>query len=82
MYAQSQRTNGFAIASLVCAFVFSLLGLIFGIVALNQIKRTGEGGRTMALWGLWLSIIFIAGGIILSIALMSAGAYNYSVNWR
>ena len=45
-------TNGMAIASLICAFLFAPLGIIFGHISLSQIKRTGEDGRGLALAGL------------------------------
>ena len=42
-------TNGLAIASLISSIVVcgigSILGVIFGHIALSQIKRTGEGGK-------------------------------------
>lgn len=74
----SAGTNGFAIASLVCALfgllclgTISVLGLIFGIIALSQIKKTGQGGHGLAITGMiigglatafWV-ILFIAGGV-------------------
>ncbi len=39
------KTNIFSILSLVFAFLFFPLGLIFGIIALIQIKKTGEQGK-------------------------------------
>ena len=41
-----------AIASLVCAFLFAPLGIVFGHISLSQIKRTGEEGRGLAIAGL------------------------------
>ncbi|MBU9764793.1 DUF4190 domain-containing protein [Mycobacterium sp. TNTM28] len=46
------RTNGLAVASLVCAFLFAPLGIIFGHISLSQIKRSGEQGRGLAVTGL------------------------------
>jgi peptidyl-prolyl cis-trans isomerase B (cyclophilin B) len=57
-----------AIASLVCSFLCSILGLIFGIVALNQIKRTGEGGHGLAVAGIVISVV----GMVLAVALVAA----------
>src|SRR5579875_827131 len=37
-YPQPRGTNGFAIASLICAFLCWPLGLIFGFIARSQIK--------------------------------------------
>ena len=57
-------TNGFAIASLVTAFFCSPLGLIFGLVARSQIKRTGQSGDGLALAGIILSVVFFIVGIL------------------
>ncbi len=50
-------TNGLAIASLICAFLCSPLGLIFGIVARSQIKRTREQGSGLAVAGIIISAL-------------------------
>ena len=54
---QPPRTNGLAVASLVCAFLFFPLGIVFGHVSLSQIKRTREGGRGLAVAGLVISYV-------------------------
>jgi peptidyl-prolyl cis-trans isomerase B (cyclophilin B) len=41
-----------AIASLICAFLFAPLGIVFGHLSLSQIRRTGEQGRGLAVAGL------------------------------
>ncbi|RWZ67963.1 DUF4190 domain-containing protein [Labedella populi] len=69
---QSQKTNLLAILSLVGAFVFSLAGLILGIIALKQIKQTGEQGRGLALAGIIISSIGIVLGIIWAIVVIVA----------
>jgi hypothetical protein len=51
-------TNTLAILALVLAFVISPGGIICGHIALNQIKRTGEGGRGLALAGLIIGYVF------------------------
>lgn len=48
----ANRTNTMAILSLVFAFVFFPLGIVFGFVARSQIKRTGEEGSGLALAGI------------------------------
>jgi peptidyl-prolyl cis-trans isomerase B (cyclophilin B) len=48
-----------AIASFVCAFFCSPLGIIFGHVALSQIKKTNEGGKGLATAGLVISYLAI-----------------------
>ncbi len=65
-------TNGFAVASLVCSlfgwvclFIGAFLGIIFGFVALSQIKRTGQKGRGMAIAGIVIGAVVLVGGIAL-----------------
>jgi hypothetical protein len=55
-------TNGFAIASLVLGILWvywvgSILALVFGFVALSQIKQRGEGGRGLAIAGIVLGAV-------------------------
>ena len=62
-----QKTNGMAIASLVTALVCCTpLGLIFGLIALNQINKTGEGGKGLAVAG----IVIGAVGMLISFFLL------------
>jgi hypothetical protein len=61
---QAAGTNGFAIASLVCAFFCSPLGIIFGLVARSQIQRTGERGAGLALAGIIISVVSLFFGIL------------------
>lgn len=60
----SQKTNLMAILSLIFAFVFPLAGIILGHLGLSQIKKTGEGGRGLALTGTILSYVFTFIGLI------------------
>ena len=62
---QGPGNNGMAIASLVLGIVWiywlgSLLAVIFGHIALGQIKRSGQGGRGLAIAGLVLGYIGLA----------------------
>ncbi|CCH28223.1 DUF4190 domain-containing protein [Actinosynnema sp. NPDC047251] len=63
-YPPPKRTNGMAIAALICAFVFAPAGIVLGIIARNQIKRTGEDGRGLATAGLVLGVVFTLLGLI------------------
>jgi peptidyl-prolyl cis-trans isomerase B (cyclophilin B) len=56
-YPQPRSTNSLAIVSLVCAFVFAPLGILFGHISLSQIKKTGEEGRGLAIAGLVISYL-------------------------
>jgi hypothetical protein len=79
-------TNGMAIASLVCSLfgwlcvIGPILGLIFGFIALGQIKQTGQGGRGMAIAGIVIGAIaivfFIVGGILW--AMSGSMSHTYS----
>lgn len=69
--APKPGVNGFAIASLVLGICSGpLLAVIFGIIALRQIRRSGQRGRGMAIAGLVLSGIWVlAVGIGVAIAI-------------
>ncbi|MEH0829557.1 MULTISPECIES: DUF4190 domain-containing protein [Micromonospora] len=57
-------TNVLAILSLVFAFVFAPAGIVCGHLAKRQIRQTGEDGDQLATWGLVLSYIFTAIGVL------------------
>ncbi|GHF20465.1 DUF4190 domain-containing protein [Pseudolysinimonas yzui] len=74
-------TNTLAILALVLAFVIAPGGIICGHIALSQIKRTGEGGRGLAVAGLIIGYVFtgifvlyIIGVIIFAVWMASMGA--------
>jgi hypothetical protein len=58
-YPQARKTNGFAIASLVCsvagffAWVLGpILGIVFGVLALRATSSGREAGRGLAISGI------------------------------
>jgi hypothetical protein len=59
-----------AVASLVlslvglCVGITAILGIIFGFIARNQIKQTGEQGDGLALAGIIVGSIVVALGIL------------------
>jgi Domain of unknown function (DUF4190) len=69
----SAGTNGMAIASLVCSVlglccgVGAFVGVILGIIALGQVKRTGQDGRGLAIAGIAVGGVVIAVGVIFGI---------------
>ncbi|WP_245850585.1 DUF4190 domain-containing protein [Mycobacterium angelicum] len=77
---QVPPTNTMAIAALVsslvgwlCFGIGAVLGLIFGIISLNQIKQSGERGRGMAIAGIVISgceialfLVFLIIGAVVS----------------
>ncbi|RKR18965.1 uncharacterized protein DUF4190 [Arthrobacter oryzae] len=68
------KTNGLAIAALVSSFFISLLGIILGHIALNQIKTTGESGRGLAIAALVIGYASIAVAIIAFVVIGVAAA--------
>ena len=60
------RTNTLAIVSFVSSFVIAIVGIVTGHMALRQIRRTGEGGRGLAIAGLVISYAFV--GVIALVA--------------
>ena len=77
-------TNTLAILALVLGFVVPIGGIICGHIALGQIKRTGEGGRGLAMAGLILGYaltaltVLVVIGYIVVIALAIGTASTYS----
>jgi len=52
------KTNTLAIVTLILGILgFNIIAVILGFVSLNQIKKTGEQGRVMAIIGLILGLI-------------------------
>jgi hypothetical protein len=63
--APARRTNGLSIASMVLGILWitwigSILAVIFGHVALGQIRRDGSDGKGMAITGLVLGYVGVA----------------------
>jgi uncharacterized membrane protein len=60
-----------SVAGLACYGIPSIVGIVLGVVALNQIKQTGQEGRGMALAGV------IVGGV--AVALWIIGIILYVI---
>lgn len=80
---QETKTNGFSIASLVLGIIWiywlgSILAVIFGHVALSQIKKANgrQTGRGMAIAGLVLGYIGVATLILFVIFIILASAID------
>lgn len=80
-YPPPARTNGLAVAALVCGIATFVVGLTFvpaiicGHLARRQIRRTGERGDGMALGGLILGYVggaLIIVGVVLSLVVLGA----------
>jgi len=79
-YVGGTKTNGLAIASMVCSFFFwiygipALVAIVLGFVARDQIKKSNgtQTGRGMALTGIIVGIVGIVLGIVLIIVVVAA----------
>ncbi|MFG1809271.1 DUF4190 domain-containing protein [Streptomyces sp. NPDC049040] len=76
-YAQERTTNGMSIAALVVGLVpcTVVLGLIFGLVGLKQVKRRGERGKGLAVAGITLSSVWTL-GLAALITLAALGVFE------
>jgi Domain of unknown function (DUF4190) len=87
--APQRHTNGMAIGSLVASLVgvplmflcytgilAAIVGIVLGIIAINQIKQSGEEGRGFAIAG----IIIGAVTLLLTVVLIIIGVGYYAVN--
>jgi hypothetical protein len=69
-YGMQSRTNGLAIASLVCSLAGLLtcisapVGIVLGHIARRQIRQTGEQGDGLATAGLWVGYILTVLGVL------------------
>lgn len=59
-YPPARPTNVLAIVALVSSFFIPPAGIVCGHIALNQIKRTGENGRGLAIAGLIIGYVYTA----------------------
>ncbi|WP_336651506.1 MULTISPECIES: DUF4190 domain-containing protein [unclassified Leucobacter] len=71
-YVTSAPTNTLAILSMIASIVglftfalFAIGGVVMGHISLNQIKRTGESGRGMAIAGLIVGYVAIGFWVLL-----------------
>lgn len=58
------KTNTMAIIAIICAIIVAPLGLILGIVALSQIKKTNEGGKGLAIASIVISIVLMLAQVL------------------
>ncbi|HEU0182264.1 MAG TPA: DUF4190 domain-containing protein [Agromyces mariniharenae] len=78
--ATGEKWNVLSIVAFVIVFLgFSLISIILGFIGLNQIKKTGERGRGLALWAIVLGFVSIIIGIIVWIVVFTAIAANPNI---
>jgi peptidyl-prolyl cis-trans isomerase B (cyclophilin B) len=75
VYPPARPTSGLAITALVLGLVGgAILAVIFGHVALNDIRKTGKDGKGMAVAGLVLGYIETAFWILIVVLFTVAAA--------
>jgi divalent metal cation (Fe/Co/Zn/Cd) transporter len=57
--------NVYAVVSLFAAVLFAPVGIAIGVVALRQIKRTGERGRELVITGIWIGVGIVLFALII-----------------
>jgi hypothetical protein len=85
---QGPKTNGMAIASLICSLagilcgVTAILGVIFGFVARGQIKRSQgmQTGGGLALAGIIIGLIICAGIVAWIVLVAAFGNFSTTSN--
>jgi peptidyl-prolyl cis-trans isomerase B (cyclophilin B) len=70
--AMARPTNSLAVASLICAVFIPPLGVVFGHIALYQIKRSGDDGRGAAITALVVgyTLIVVLIGLVIFLVVM------------
>ena len=77
MKIYKNKKNDFAILGLVFSIFAGIPGLVFSIIGLNQIKKTGQEGKGMCIAGIVISIVRIILVIGLYVVLIIS-LYGYS----
>lgn len=72
MTSKPKGTNTLAILSIICAFLFWPLGLLFGIISLKQIKKSKENGKGLAIAGTVISSIALFFTLIFFLTIFAA----------
>ncbi|MFI5510793.1 DUF4190 domain-containing protein [Mycobacterium sp. NPDC051804] len=73
----TEKTNAMAIGSLVasivgfCCGIGAIVGIVLGIVAMNQIKTSGEKGQALAIAGIAVGVVAIILNGLITIGAMS-----------
>ncbi|ORV25299.1 hypothetical protein AWB99_22755 [Mycolicibacterium confluentis] len=66
--------GGLVLTLLCCAFIVApIVGIVLGVVALNQIKTTGQPGRGLAIAGIVVGALTLLLALILVIAVGAVG---------
>ena len=89
-YTPARSTNGMAIASFICAWVWvfgvtSVLAVIFGFVSLGQIRRAngGQNGKVLTIFGIVLGILGIASDVAWIVSVSTLASHvNHCIQYN
>jgi hypothetical protein len=56
----------------VCCGIGSIVGIVLGIIAMNQIKERGENGHGLAIAGIAVGAATLLINVVMTIAFMSS----------
>jgi hypothetical protein len=77
-YLPTQKTNGLAVASLVCSLLWmfglgSVLAVVFGSISLSQIKRSNhvQRGRGLAIAGVIVGVLGLLGMAVIIVSVIT-----------
>ncbi len=69
--SKKPETCIWAIISIICAFQFPLLGIVFAIVALEELKKKPYmEGKSLATAALIISIVYVVIGLVIVFAMI------------
>lgn len=75
--APAEKWNVLSIVAFVLSLVgFNVIAIVLGFIGLNQVKKTGERGRGLALAAIIIGFVSIAVFIIVWITVFAAMAAN------
>ena len=82
-YQPEPGWNAMAIAGFITSFLFSIVGLILSIIGLNQINRTGEKGKGLAIAGIIISTITLIVSVLLVVLIIAivSSVLSYDLNY-
>ena len=71
------NTNGFAVAAIICAFVFPIAGIVFSIVGIVKSRALKGEGEALSVVSLIISIAVLFILFVTWIVLLSFAIFNY-----
>ncbi|WP_022892874.1 DUF4190 domain-containing protein [Agromyces subbeticus] len=78
--ASAEKWNVLSIVGFVLSLIgFNVVAIVLGFIALNQVKKTGERGRGLAIAAIIIGFVYIVIGIIFFVVFASIIASNPNI---